>query len=64
MMEIVFAVAFKMYDLDGDMKISKEELLKILHMMVGSNISEEQVSFSFVFFFCFLFFIVVVYVNV
>ncbi len=38
-----FTVAFKMYDLDGDDKISREELLAVLHMMVGANISEEQV---------------------
>ena len=34
--------AFTMYDLDGDDKISKEELLAVLTMMVGSNISTEQ----------------------
>jgi hypothetical protein len=33
-----------MYDLDGDNKIAREELLAVLHMMVGANISEEQVS--------------------
>ena len=37
-------VAFNMYDLDGDSMISREELLSVLHMMVGANISEEQVS--------------------
>ena len=37
-------VAFNMYDLDGDNMISREELLSVLHMMVGANISEEQVS--------------------
>lgn len=31
-------VAFKMYDLDNDDMISKDELLAILHMMVGANI--------------------------
>lgn len=36
--------AFKMYDLDGDEKISRDELLSVLHMMVGSNISEEQLG--------------------
>ena len=34
--------AFRMYDLDGDDKISKEELLAVLTMMVGNNISTEQ----------------------
>ncbi|XP_074645829.1 calcineurin B homologous protein 1-like [Tubulanus polymorphus] len=36
--------AFKMYDLDGDDKIAREELLAVLHMMVGANISEEQLG--------------------
>lgn len=36
--------AFKMYDLDGDDKISRDELLAVLHMMVGANISEEQLG--------------------
>ena len=39
-------VAFNMYDLDGDSMISREELLSVLHMMVGANISEEQVSWG------------------
>ena len=38
------SVAFKMYDLDGDDRISRDELLAVLHMMVGANISEEQVN--------------------
>lgn len=33
-----------MYDLDGDDKISRDELLAVLHMMVGDNISEEQLN--------------------
>ena len=41
----ISVVAFKMYDLDGDDKISRDELLAVLHMMVGENISEEQVTF-------------------
>ncbi|KAL1514033.1 hypothetical protein ABEB36_003359 [Hypothenemus hampei] len=36
--------AFKLYDLDNDDLISKDELLAILHMMVGTNISEEQLT--------------------
>ena len=38
----IILVAFRMYDLDGDDKISKEELLAVLTMMVGANISEDQ----------------------
>jgi len=34
--------AFRMYDLDGDDRISKEEILAVLTMMVGSNISPQQ----------------------
>ena len=33
-----------MYDLDGDDKISKEELLAVLTMMVGANISQDQLD--------------------
>jgi len=36
--------AFRMYDLDGDDKISREELLAVLTMMVGANISEDQLT--------------------
>lgn len=36
--------AFRMYDLDGDDRISMEELLAVLTMMVGANISEEQLK--------------------
>ncbi|KAL4238858.1 Ca2+-binding actin-bundling protein (actinin) [Mactra antiquata] len=36
--------AFQMYDLDGDENISRDELLAVLHMMVGDNISEEQLN--------------------
>lgn len=31
-----------MYDLDDDDSISRDELLNILQMMVGSNISQDQ----------------------
>ena len=37
-----------MYDLDKDAMISREELLAVLHMMVGANISEEQVHYYFI----------------
>jgi len=36
--------AFRMYDLDNDGNISRDELLSILSMMVGSNISEDQLA--------------------
>uniref|UniRef100_A0A1B0AVD7 EF-hand domain-containing protein n=1 Tax=Glossina palpalis gambiensis TaxID=67801 RepID=A0A1B0AVD7_9MUSC len=36
------SLAFKMYDLDDDGVISRDELLSILHMMVGANISQDQ----------------------
>jgi len=36
--------AFKMYDLDDDETISRDELLNILHMMVGANISQDQLN--------------------
>jgi calcineurin B family protein 1 len=39
---VIISVAFRMYDLDGDDRISKEELLAVLTMMVGANISEDQ----------------------
>lgn len=38
----IFPVAFRMYDLDDDESISRDELLNILHMMVGANISQDQ----------------------
>jgi calcineurin B family protein 1 len=36
--------AFHMYDIDGDELISKTELFSIVGMMVGSNISNEQLG--------------------
>jgi len=42
----LFLVAFNMYDLDNDNKISRSELLGVLHMMVGANITDEQVHYS------------------
>lgn len=36
--------AFKIYDLDNDGKISKDDLMRVLHMMVGMNISDEQLG--------------------
>lgn len=36
--------AFNIYDLDSDDKITKDELIAVLHMMVGQNIPDEQLS--------------------
>ncbi|XP_035692636.1 calcineurin B homologous protein 1-like [Branchiostoma floridae] len=36
--------AFRMYDLDQDNRISRDEVLQVLRMMVGVNISEEQLG--------------------
>ncbi|XP_026101353.1 calcineurin B homologous protein 1 [Carassius auratus] len=36
--------AFQLYDLDRDDKISRDELLQVLRMMVGVNISDEQLG--------------------
>uniref|UniRef100_A0A665VX83 EF-hand domain-containing protein n=1 Tax=Echeneis naucrates TaxID=173247 RepID=A0A665VX83_ECHNA len=37
-------IAFRLYDLDRDDKISRDELLQVLRMMVGVNISDEQLG--------------------
>ncbi|MEE6491945.1 hypothetical protein FKM82_016434 [Ascaphus truei] len=37
-------VAFRLYDLDKDDRISRDELLQVLRMMVGVNISDEQLG--------------------
>lgn len=41
---VVFVVAFQLYDLDEDNRISAEEILAVLQMMVGVNIPDDQVS--------------------
>ncbi|KXJ25796.1 calcineurin B homologous protein 1 [Exaiptasia diaphana] len=35
---------FRIYDIDSDGKVSKDDLLSILHMMVGVSISDEQLG--------------------
>jgi len=39
----VIVVAFQLYDLDEDSKISADEILAVLQMMVGVNIPDDQV---------------------
>jgi len=36
--------AFKLYDLDNDGKVSRDELIAVLTMMVGTNIAMDQLS--------------------
>ena len=36
--------AFQMYDLDEDNKVSVDEILTVLQMMVGVNIPDDQAS--------------------
>ncbi|XP_063729315.1 calcineurin B homologous protein 1-like [Symsagittifera roscoffensis] len=36
--------AFRVYDVDNDGTITQSEIVSILHMMVGDNISEEQLN--------------------
>lgn len=36
--------AFKMYDLDEDNRITRDELLEVLRMLVGRHISTEQLA--------------------
>jgi Ca2+-binding EF-hand superfamily protein len=42
--KIFFIFFFKVYDRDCDDKINKSELLNVLHMMVGDNIPEDQLT--------------------
>ena len=37
-------VAFNMYDMDNDGVISKDELMAFLTLMVGNNVSQDQVT--------------------
>ncbi len=39
---LTIAVAFDMYDVDGDGQISRDEMLSLLTVMVGANVGEEQ----------------------
>ena len=38
------AFAFRMYDLNGDGSISKDEILAVLLMMVGDEVPDEQLQ--------------------
>ena len=40
----LFAVAFKIYDIDQDGFISNGELFQVLKTMVGSNLTEKQLQ--------------------
>ena len=40
----VLQVAFKVYDIDGDEYISNGELFQVLKMMVGNNLTEDQLQ--------------------
>ena len=44
MMLLMCAVAFKIYDIDGDGFISNGELFQVLKLMVGSNLKESQLQ--------------------
>jgi len=35
---------FKLYDLENNDQISKDELIKVLHTLIGSNVSQEQLE--------------------
>jgi len=41
---ILFTVAFKIYDMDGDGYISNGELFQVLKMMVGNNLKDTQLQ--------------------
>lgn len=41
---VVNAVAFRIYDVDEDGYISREDLFTVLKMMVGNNIPDEQLQ--------------------
>ena len=44
LIKILSAVVFRMYDLDGDNQISREEVLAVLAMMVGSDVCKEDLQ--------------------
>lgn len=40
----IFAVAFRVYDIDGNGVITPSELMEVLRLMVGSNLSDAQLQ--------------------
>jgi len=44
MLFMLCAVAFKIYDVDGDGYISNGELFQVLKMMVGNNLKDTQLQ--------------------
>ena len=41
---LLITVVFRMYDIDGDNQISKDEVVAVLAMMCGSDIDKEDLQ--------------------